>query len=180
MAARKTSQIDETRRAAILADIEAGGQSLRAIAEQHGVSKSTVSTYAKAAGIDGGFDRTKTAVATQARVVDLAARRAELKEQLLDDVARLRQRAWDRYGYYERGAEGPEYVELDLPPLREQRDAYAAINTAVGRYLDLEKADQGQGSTEVASFVGNLADALGAAYDALTRTDDGQAADAGP
>ncbi|MGW9210962.1 helix-turn-helix domain-containing protein [Embleya sp. NPDC055664] len=63
-------RIDDTVRAAILADVAAGTLSCRVIAKQHGVSPSTVSKLAAEAGPADAFERTQTQKATAAATVD--------------------------------------------------------------------------------------------------------------
>ncbi|MFE3197176.1 helix-turn-helix domain-containing protein [Embleya sp. NPDC059237] len=76
-------RIDDTVRAAILADVAAGALSCRAIAKRHGVSPSTVSKLAAEAGPADAFERTQTQKATAAATVDQAARRAALGDAWL-------------------------------------------------------------------------------------------------
>ncbi|MCM2394348.1 hypothetical protein [Streptomyces albipurpureus] len=65
-------------RAAILADIQAGHLSCRAIAKAHGVSPSTVSKLAADAIPVDAFERSQTKKATEAATADAASRRAVL------------------------------------------------------------------------------------------------------
>jgi integrase len=70
--------LDETKRAAILADIRAGQKPRNQIARDHDVSPSTVTGVAKTAGITDAFDRSQTLKATRAKSDDNAAKRAQL------------------------------------------------------------------------------------------------------
>ncbi|WP_202512658.1 hypothetical protein [Streptomyces sp. SID3343] len=149
-------RLDDTVRAAILVDIRAGKLSRNAIARAHGVSSSTVTVIAREAGRADAFDRSKTKTATRARVVDLAAQRAELKSALLTDAERLRRRAWEPYSYYERGPDGPELVTLTLPPLRETREAYTALGIALDKHLKLDVHDQGDGAEDARSMLADI------------------------
>lgn len=149
-------------RDAILADVKAGEKSRNKIARDHGVSVGSVTNIARASLTGEVFDRSRTQKATRAVEADtraaravLAADRAALAADLLADAQRLRDRAWSKYSYYERGREGPELVTLDLPPLREVKEGYAALGISVQRHLELERHDSGDPG-EVASLLGAL------------------------
>lgn len=75
--------ITEEVRARIL-ELARGGMSCNGIAREVGVSPSTVSRAAKKAGVS--FDRAQTAKAVEAAKVDVAALRAELALELLQDI----------------------------------------------------------------------------------------------
>ena len=153
-------RLPDTKRAAILTDIQAGTKSRAQIARDHGVSPQTVGNIAKDAGEDNAFSRLQTENATRAVVADNRSRRAEIAAQLLEDVARFRERAWSKYTYYERGADGPELVTLDLPPLKEAKEAYVAIGISLQRHAELEKLDAARGDEGARSMLGDLAEAL--------------------
>ncbi|MGS2641693.1 hypothetical protein [Streptosporangium sp. G12] len=164
--------IPDTKRAAILSAIKAGGNSCRGIARDHEVSDATVRKIAKDEHVVDAFSRAQTEKATRARTIDMKARRAEIAEVLLGDVDRLRERAWSRYRYYERGPEGPELVVLDLPPLREAREAYTALGIAIDKHDKLIKMDSDNGAEHAKSVLGALADALQVVADQLPAGDD--------
>ena len=106
--------------------------SVRAIAEQVGVSASTVSRAARAAGIkfsDERLARTKEATATRVRRV--REDRLDLAERLLADAFRTRARMWAEHKFYERGADGLMLVTLPMPSIKEQRDGYHTIQAQV-------------------------------------------------
>lgn len=170
-------------RDAILDDVRAGGMSVRAIADKHQVSRSTVSTYAKAAGIDGGFDRSKTAAATAARVVDLAARRAEVSELLLTKARDLVEQIDEPHLVFNIGGKDNTFTgrTLDKPPTGDIRNLMQAASTALQRHIELDKFDRDRNGGPAAGFVGELAAALGVAYDQMVAAEsEGQADDAGP
>jgi transposase-like protein len=164
-------RISDDKRAAILDDIKAGGNSCRGIARKHGVSDRVVRKIADENGITDAWSRAQTENATRARQADVRAQRTELKAVLLDDVRKLRERAWSPYTYYERGKEGPEKVTLDLPPLGEARNAYTAIGIALDKHIALERIDSDGGADRAKGMIGALAAGLRAAYDQLP-TDD--------
>lgn len=156
-------RIPADKRAAILTDVRAGTKSRGQISRDHGVSAPTVTKLAAEAGITDAFSRSQTEKATQAAVADNRSRRAQIAADLLDDVARFRQRAWSPYTYYERGSDGPELVTLDLPPLKEAKEAYVAIGISLQRHAELEKLDADRGDEGARSMLGDLADAIGQA-----------------
>jgi transposase-like protein len=150
--------LDDTKRAAILADIKAGSKSRNQIARDHGVSPSTVTGVAKAEGITGAFDRSQTKEATQAREADCKALRAELKVDLLHDAQRLRKRIWGSHQVVVSTPQGAEVVTLDENPLTEIRSGYTALGIAVDKSIRLEEfdSDDTDGSKNARSLLGNL------------------------
>lgn len=151
---------DHTRKL-ILDDINSPEElSTRIIANLHGVSEGSVRKIAKDAGIKNAFTRANTEKATRARVTDLAARRAKLAEVLLDDVDRLRERAWGEYTYYERSNKEPIEVTLEQPPLSEARNAFTSLAICIDKHLALVRADQGAGASTVGSLLGTMLDDL--------------------
>lgn len=150
-----TSQ-DEAR--ARLAELHATGMSARKIAERIGVSRQTVSRWAKEDGLK--FDRAQTKAATAALVVDMAALRAIEARASIVDAARLRERAWQRYTQVVATKDGAERVELDLPPLDQVRNAYAAYGIAIDKHMALARFD-GDGSEGERSMLAELGRALG-------------------
>lgn len=156
--------IPPEKRDAILTDARAGEKSLTQIAKDHSVGKSTVSKMVKDAGMADAFDRTQTEKATQAHAADARARRAKLALDLLDDVDRLRGRAWSKYEIVmDSRAAGPQHVTLDLPPLPEVRAAYAAIGVAIDKHTRLDQYDTTDSAADAKSFLGDLAEAFGVA-----------------
>ncbi len=160
---RVPARIPDEKRAAILTDIRAGALGCRAIGRKHEVSDATVRKLAADAGITDAFSRAQTENATRAVAADNRSRRAQIASELLDDVARFRKRAWSPYTYYERGTEGPELVTLELPPLKDAKEAYVAIGISLQRHAELEKLDADRGDEQARSMLGDLADAIGKA-----------------
>lgn len=163
--------IPDTTRAAILNDIQTGEKGRNAIARDHDVSPDTVSNIADAAGILDAFARTNTENATRARQSDLAARRAVIAEMLLDDIQRLRDRAWEPYEIVTSSQQGAEITTLALPPLRDTQAAYTSIAVALDKHLALVRHDGDTGSDleSARSLLGDLGRALGLAADQLGR-----------
>ena len=155
--------LPEDKRAAILADIQAGEKSRNQIARDHGVGVATVSNIAKAAGLADAFDRSQTEKAARAREVDAKALRAQLKLDLLEDAQKLRARAWAPYEVVVSTPQGADTVMLSEPPLNETRAAYTAIGIAIDKSLVLEKHDTGDSTAEAKSVLGRIREALGVA-----------------
>lgn len=153
-------KLPDSKRTAILADIQAGTKGRNQIARDHDVALSTVTKIAKDSGSTTAFDRSQTENATRAVVADNRSRRAQIASDLLDDVAKLRARAWAPYTYYERGQMGPELVTLDQPPLKETKEAYVSIGICLQRHAELEKLDSDNGTEGAKSMLVDLAKAL--------------------
>lgn len=149
------------KREAVLAAIRAGGKSLNQIAKDCGVAKATVSKIAKEAGLTDAFDRSRTEAATKAHAIDARARREALKDKLIEDAERLRQRAWERYEVVVDNRQlGPQTMTLDLPPAQDVRAFYAAIGLAIDKHCRLEQYDTTDSAADAKSFLGDLAEAL--------------------
>jgi hypothetical protein len=160
--------ITARKRSAILKAIKAGGSSRAQIARDHKVSGSTVSKIAKEAGIEAPFDRAHTKNATQARTVDMAARRAELAELLLGDAFKLRDRVWDKYQVVSFGPDGPEIAYLNLPPAKDTQCLMASVGIAIDKHLVITKHDADPGTDSAKSMLADLGRALGVAAEALS------------
>jgi len=170
---------DETR-AAILADIESSENlSTRRIGARHGVSDTTVRNIAKEAGLTDAFSRELTESATRARLADLAQRRSLLAAGLLDDAEALRERAWAEYEQVLSTGEGIRRTTLDLPPLGEVRNAYAALGIATDKHLALVKHDADPGTDKARSLLAGIGDAFKAAADQLADDEDADGSDRG-
>lgn len=115
------------------------------IARTVGVSGETVSRICKAAGVT--FDRSAVQAATEARVADARARRAELALLLIEDAHRLRRQLWQPVEYIDHG--GKDFDEarwvVDEPTFVDKRNILQAASVAVtaSTKLDLhDRADQ--------------------------------------
>jgi hypothetical protein len=152
--------ITPEKRAAILKDIKAvpkTGKSRNQIARDRGVSMSTVTKIAGKSGHGDAFDRTRTAAATRAVVIDSRARREQLRNDLLDDAQRLRERAWSSHEAYISTPQGAERVVLELPPLQDTRAAFNAIGICIDKSLRLEQFDtDDSGASAVDEWVRSL------------------------
>jgi hypothetical protein len=124
----------------LIGDDLVGGMSRKAAAEKWNISQSTASKIARERGLDGAQPPALVA-ASKAFMADVKERRARLKDELLQDVERLRHRAWSEYRRTVAGKDGPYEITEELPPLGEVRNAYAAIGVAITSYTKLEALD---------------------------------------
>ena len=124
----------------LIGDDLVGGMPRKAAAEKWNISQSTASKIARERGLDGAQPPALVA-ASKAFMADVKERRARLKDELLQDVERLRHRAWSEYRRTVAGKDGPYEITEELPPLGEVRNAYAAIGVAITSYTKLEALD---------------------------------------
>ena len=103
--------------------LHAAELSASAIARELGVAKSTVSRWARAEGLS--FDRSKTAEATAAKSIDLAAARTRLAEKMAARAEQLLDSLDGKYTVYNFGGKDNTYNEheLDKPPVEVIRNA---------------------------------------------------------
>lgn len=103
-------------------DLHTSGFSASAIAVELGVSKSTVSRWAKQDGLK--FDRARTAEATAAKTIDLAAGRTRLAEKMLARAEEALDDLDKPYIVYSFGGRDNVYNEhkLDKPPVEVKRN----------------------------------------------------------
>lgn len=144
----------------------AAGMTRNAIAKKIKRSTSTVSNLAKELGLS--FERGPEVIAaTEARRIDLAARRTLLAEQLHEDAEKLRAQLWAPTTYGEfAGKDGDwKHVDLDRPRFADQRQIIAATGTAIQQSLKLAPAEGGEGAEQVRSMLGVLGEALTRAAD---------------
>ena len=124
------------------------------IARRVGCAAASVTGVVKRAGLS--FDRSATEAATEARKVDLAARRAELAAGLLDDVQRLRGQLFAPTTMHAFGGKDNTHNSVDLPePLHADKlKLVQAVGAAIDRHLKLDAHDTDeQGLTAVDAFL---------------------------
>ena len=153
------------------------GEGRNAIARQVGISSASVSKIISEAGLS--FDRERTAVATKARQVVLAEKRAKIEGDLLDDAARLRALIWSPITYRELGrfadakgvggsggAQRSEFVEYTqpTPTPTDQHKLMQAAGIALDKSIKLMEAGADQGTDHAKSMLTQLGDALGELY----------------
>ncbi|MGQ4355263.1 hypothetical protein [Streptomyces drozdowiczii] len=139
------ASLSEEQRAAVLEAARRPGASRNGVARETGVSEGSVTAICTAAGIS--FDRSLTAAAVQARVIDLKAARVGLAATLMDDVQLARQRM--------HGAD-------DNRAFLDGAKAVAALAGTHVRLVGVDK-DDASGVDAAKSMLGKLADALGVA-----------------
>lgn len=154
--------LPDRKRAAILADIEAGQKSRNQIARDHGVSVSTVTKLAP----PGSFDRSLTKRATEAKVADMKAWRAETSRRFLEEANKALDRLGAPYTVHAFAGKDGLYREhqLDLPPAGELRNLMTAAAVAFDKHLAADRHDAGGNVGEVASLLGTLFDGLQARH----------------
>lgn len=149
---------------------KAGTTGRNDLAKQLGVALATVTNHAKHCGIT--FDRAATATAVQARQIDCAAARVDIKQRLYlraqKNLTRLEAPAY-RY----RIVTGGEYatsetVQDEDPPASSEKDHAAAITQYLNAALKLEQVDQSSTLAAAHSLLDTLAAGFGAAAAAYT------------
>ncbi|WP_263120842.1 hypothetical protein [Cellulomonas sp. RIT-PI-Y] len=146
---------------ATLRRLHATGATLHAVASEMGRGKATVSKHAKALGL--GWDRGQTKAATTAKKIDADARRAQLKLDLLEDAARLREQLWQPVTVFNFGGKDNTFNEhqLDQPPHVDQLKLVQATNAAINAYGRLEQLDTAADTDDAKSLLAQLGRALG-------------------
>lgn len=124
-----------------LRELHGQGLSSSAIAGELGVSQSTISRHARRLGLS--FDRSKTKAATEAKVVDAKAKRAQLANDLLDDAAKIRAQLWEPALVYSFGGRDNTYAEMwqDRPDFAAQLKIVQAAKAALDGVLRIEAHD---------------------------------------
>ncbi|MFF2749556.1 hypothetical protein ACFVVA_28940 [Kitasatospora sp. NPDC058048] len=118
-------------------DLARAGHPRNEVARLSGVSPASVTRICSTAGVS--FDRTATAAAVEARVIDMKQARGLLASGLLDDVAEARHRL-------HRASEAREFLDLAR--------AVAALTNAHVRIISVDGTDQN--TEEARSMLGNL------------------------
>jgi hypothetical protein len=146
---------------AAIRDGNAAGKSLHSIAAELGVTKRNLSNQAARMGLT--WDRSRTQVATAAKVADAKGRRAVLQLNLLDDAERLRAQLWAPTTLYNFGGRDNTYAEhqADEPPFADKLKIMQAVGIAVDRSLKLDVHDSGAGAGVVIGLLQKTAAALG-------------------
>lgn len=148
--------LDPDKRAAIIADIEAG-KGRNAIARDHEVGQATVTLIAAQEGFSEAFDRSASKRATEARAVDVKARQTELAQLLVEDVHRLRRMLWEPCTVYKFGGKDNTLATHDLeePDFEGKRNLMTTIGIAVDKIAILTR-DDSQGLAAVDSWLRSL------------------------
>jgi hypothetical protein len=122
-------------------ELHAQGFGRNQIAIELGRSAGTVTTIAKQLGLS--FDRSETAAATEAKVQDAKAIRAQLAIDLLSDARRLREQLWQPALVYSFGGRDNTYAETwqDKPDFASQLKIVQAAKAALDGVLRIEAHD---------------------------------------
>ncbi|AQS72348.1 helix-turn-helix domain containing protein [Streptomyces pactum] len=138
------------------------GLGRNAIAREMGRSLRGVSVHAERLGLT--FDRTMTAVATQAKVTDAKARRAAIVQRLYARTERLLDQlegADDgRFKFTTSTVNGIETESLDHVPGQEEKALSGAITQYMNQAVKLEQLDGDPGVEAARSMLGSLAEGL--------------------
>ncbi|MGW3305896.1 GcrA family cell cycle regulator [Streptomyces sp. NPDC001073] len=154
--ARTFSDEDEER----LRQLHADGVSRNEIARQMDWSVATITNHATRLGLS--FDRSATRAATEARQVDLTARRQLIQEQLLDVAETALGRTQREYlvtGWTHTGEIVHEL--LREPPAKETKDLTAAAMSALARFDQKAKDDAGGDDRNLSAIDRFLSAAMG-------------------
>ncbi|WP_371053666.1 helix-turn-helix domain-containing protein [Rhodococcus gordoniae] len=144
---------DESRR---LRELHGQGLSLRAIAEEMGRPQSTVSRWADRLKVS--FDRSKTAKATAAKVVDNKARRVALEERLLAEADKVLDQMWRPALVFSFGGKDNTYEEhtLDRPTFGDQKAIMQTASTALNAANKLHELNTGHDAEGVVSVLAEV------------------------
>ena len=126
---------------ALLRKLHGQEMSVRAIADELGVSRSTVSRWAKEEGL--AFDRARTAQAVAAHSIDLAAGRQRLAEKMLARAEQLLDSLDGKYLVYSFGGRDNTYSEhtLDKPPVEVIRNAVTTAGITFDKLTRIVERD---------------------------------------
>lgn len=154
-----------------LTALHAAGTSLHAAAREMGWSKGSVSQHAAKLGLS--WDRSRTAKAAEAVVVDNKARRARIVARMYGRMEHLQDRLEAAtFRTVLKGDGGADRVrQLDFVPTPDERNIADTLSRYTAAATKLEAVDAGDGSDAVRSLLGGLARRLG-----LTDDDDPPAA----
>lgn len=140
--------------------LHAEGHGRNEIARRVGRGKRTVSRVAEDLGLS--FDRTATAIATEAKVIDARARRARIMEQLYDvieaDLTYLKKP--DGYVLVEVSAGKAVPFGAERLPAQDRRALITGISTAITAASRLEALEGDPGVAGATSLLLNLSDAF--------------------
>lgn len=155
--------------------LHAQGLGRNAIARQLGRSSRTVSVLAEELGLT--FDRSATAEATRARIIDTRERRQNLIERYYAQAEKILARLERPEQQITEVSIGKvvRYTAPDLPT-QDVRNLIQAAGAATGQAVKLESLNTDTGVDTAKSMLGQLAAGLAAAYQAMDHEGDGDAA----
>ncbi|MEC3977887.1 helix-turn-helix domain-containing protein [Amycolatopsis sp. H20-H5] len=140
--------------------LHAAGRNRNQIAKDIGRSGATVSKIARELGLS--FDRSATAAATEAKVIDAKARRAALAVALLGDAERLREQLFAPAEIHSFGGKENTHnsVQVPQPQFADQRNIIQATSTAITTSLRLDQHDGDSSNEQVGSLLGALFESI--------------------
>ena len=140
--------------------LHAEGKSCRQIGKALGRGAATVSRHAAAMGLS--FAREATVKATSARVIDLAAFRAQEAVALAEDARRIREQLWQPFLAWSIGGRENVYTEHEMPrpDPRTQRDIVLSAKACHEASLKLTESTAGDGDKDAVSLLHQLGDAF--------------------
>lgn len=143
-----------------LRDLAETGTSISKMAKAISRHPSSVKRRLDTLGIHG--DRTQTAAATQAKVIDARARRAALELQLLEDAEKLREQVWKPHTYFDWGGKDHDFDthEVPEPTPTDKLKLMQAAGIGIDRSLKISVHDADTGVTEAVGALDQIADAL--------------------
>lgn len=125
-------------------------------ARRFGMSKSTVTRWAKAEGVSSAEPAERTRAATQAAQMTAKQRRAKLKDATLEDADTIRRMILAPQTTIVDG----QVVELHPNP-RDMRDLGVTFGILVDKYAVLDAHDDDGGLEKAKGLLGRWADAIG-------------------
>jgi transposase-like protein len=151
-------RIPDDKRALILTDIRSGDKALRQIARDHHISPGTVANIARENGETGAFERTSTKRATEAKVADNRARRAELSQRFLDEAQWFLEQLHRPHTVFNIGGKDNVYTEHTMaqPPTTDLRNLIVSAATAYDKHLAQDRHDAGGNVNEVTGLLSAL------------------------
>ncbi len=156
-----TLPVDGQTRARVL-QLHEQGVGRNEIARITGISTASVSKIVHEDG--GSFDTSQTELATQNRLADLAAIRADLARGLLDDAVWMRERL--RVPGQQLTGSGA-LVSLTRPDGRQVQAWMTALGIAVQRSVELTRFDSDKGQARAESLLDAIAQGISAAAEIL-------------
>lgn len=152
------ARLSDQEKEALLADIKAtygtSEGSVRKLAARHGTSDATVRRLAAEHSVQAGAgiaarDRTKNA--TEAKMADMAARRAEISQRMIDVAQQALDDMQSPAMIYNFGGKDNTYNEREVPrpPTGDQRNLMIIAATALDKHRMLDQYDSQQGFAAV-------------------------------
>lgn len=141
--------------------LHAAGHTRNQIAKQTGIAPATVTKICQQENLTFNRDHTRAAVA--AKQIDAKARRAELRELLLEDAHKLRQQLWAPTRLLNFGGKDNTLNEtlLDEPLFVDKKNILSAVGIAVDRVVKLDALDNDNGIADAQSMIQKLIEGIG-------------------